>query len=127
MFVLLLGGNALLGTALLLHSDIARLWSGKTDQIISAYEDRIAELRVEIDRLHSRNYAQAGDMNLQLQELAQQQEVLLEQHQLVKVLVDKADALGIAPRQPPRQPPSPYPRRPPAIPTSPPRPPRSTR
>ncbi|MFD2649861.1 M23 family metallopeptidase [Devosia albogilva] len=97
MFVLLLGGNALLGTALLLHSDIARLWSGKTDQIISAYEDRIAELRVEIDRLHSRNYAQAGDMNLQLQELAQQQEVLLEQHQLVKVLVDKADALGIAP------------------------------
>src|SRR5690606_25703633 len=60
-------------------------------------EDRIAELRVEIDRLHSRNYAQAGDMNLQLQELAQQQEVLLEQHQLVKVLVDKADALGIAP------------------------------
>jgi len=97
VFVLLLGGNAMLGTALLLHSDIARLWNGKTDQIISAYEDRIAELRVEIDRLHSRNYAQAGDMNLQLQELAQQQEVLLEQHQLVKVLVDKADALGIAP------------------------------
>jgi murein DD-endopeptidase MepM/ murein hydrolase activator NlpD len=50
---------------------------------------------VEVDRLHSRSYAQTGDINLQLQELAQQQEELLEQHQLVKVLVDKADELGI--------------------------------
>jgi murein DD-endopeptidase MepM/ murein hydrolase activator NlpD len=48
-----------------------------------------------VDRLHSRSYAQAGDINLQLQELSQQQEMLLEQHQLVKVLVDKADELGI--------------------------------
>src|SRR5690606_15339982 len=55
-----------------------------------------AQMRVEIDRLHSRNYAQAGDINLQLQELSQQQEVLLEQHQLVRALVDKADKLGIA-------------------------------
>jgi murein DD-endopeptidase MepM/ murein hydrolase activator NlpD len=95
MFALLLAGNALLGTALLLSSDIAKLLDGSTDQIVEAYEDRIAQLRVEVDRLHSRNYAQTGDINLQLQELAQQQEVLLEQHQLVKVLVDKADELGI--------------------------------
>jgi murein DD-endopeptidase MepM/ murein hydrolase activator NlpD len=94
-FAVLLGGNALLGTALLLSSDISRLMSGQNEQVIAAYEDRIAQLRVEVDRLHSRSYAQAGDMNLQLQELAQQQEVLLEQHQLVRVLVDKADALGI--------------------------------
>lgn len=95
MFAVLLGGNALLGTALLLSSDIARLFSGHTEQIMAAYEDRIAQLRVEVDRLHSRSYAQAGDINLQLQELSQQQEVLLEQHQLVKVLVDKAGELGI--------------------------------
>lgn len=94
-FAVLLGGNALLGTALLLSSDISKLMSGQNEQVIAAYEDRIAQLRVEVDRLHSRSYAQAGDMNLQLQELAQQQEVLLEQHQLVRVLVDKADALGI--------------------------------
>lgn len=95
MFTLLLGGNALLGTAFLLSSDISKLMSGQNEQVIAAYEDRIAQLRVEVDRLHSRSYAQAGDMNLQLQELAQQQEVLLEQHQLVRVLVDKADQLGI--------------------------------
>ncbi len=95
MFALLLSGNALLGTAFLLSSDIAKLLDGSTDQIIEAYEDRIAQLRVEVDRLHSRSYAQSGDINLRLQELAQQQEELLEQHQLVKVLVDKADELGI--------------------------------
>lgn len=95
MFAVLLGGNALLGTALLFSPDIARLLNGQTDQVMEAYQDRIAQLRIEVDRLHSRSYAQAGDINLQLQELAQQQEVLLEQHQLVRVLVDKADALGI--------------------------------
>src|SRR5690606_6647248 len=40
-------------------------------------------------------YAQAGDMNLQLQELSAQQEALLEQHQLVRALVAKAGQLGI--------------------------------
>jgi len=95
MFTILLAGNALLVTALLLSPDIARLLSGQNEQIIEAYENRIAQLRVEVDRLHSRSYAQAGDINLQLQELAQQQEVLIEQHQLVRVLVDKADQLGI--------------------------------
>ena len=95
MFTVLLAGNGLLGTAFLFSSDISKLLSGQKEQVIEAYEDRIAQLRVEVDRLHSRSYAQAGDMNLQLQELAQQQEVLLEQHQLVRVLVDKADQLGI--------------------------------
>jgi murein DD-endopeptidase MepM/ murein hydrolase activator NlpD len=95
MFGVLLLGNALLGTALLLSTDIARLLGGHNELVIAAYEDRIAQLRVEVDRLHSRSYAQAGDMNLQLQELAQQQEVLLEQHQQVRVLVDKAEDLGI--------------------------------
>lgn len=95
MFALLLAGNALVGTAFLLAPDISKLLSGQNEQVIAAYEDRIAQLRVEVDRLHSRSYAQAGDMNLQLQELAQQQEVLQEQHQLVRVLVDKAGELGI--------------------------------
>jgi murein DD-endopeptidase MepM/ murein hydrolase activator NlpD len=95
MFAVLAAGNALLATAFLLSPDIARLLNGQTEQVVEAYEDRIAQLRIEVDRLHSRSYAQAGDINLQLQELAQQQEVLLEQHQLVKVLVDKAGELGI--------------------------------
>ncbi|HTN63210.1 MAG TPA: M23 family metallopeptidase [Devosia sp.] len=96
MFTLLLAGNALTGTAFLLAPDISRLYNGQTEQVVEAYEDRIAQLRVEVDRLHSRSFAQTGDINLQLQELSQQQEVLQEQHQLVQVLVDKADQLGIA-------------------------------
>ena len=95
MFALLLAGNGLLATAFLLAPDIARLLNGQNEQVIEAYENRIAQLRVEVDRLHSRSYAQAGDINLQLQELAQQQEELIEQHQLVRVLVDKAGELGI--------------------------------
>ena len=95
MFAVLLAGNGLLATAFLLSPDISRLLNGQNEQVIAAYENRIAQLRVEVDRLHSRSYAQAGDINLQLQELAQQQEELIEQHQLVRVLVDKAGELGI--------------------------------
>lgn len=96
MFAVLFAGNVFAGTALYLSPDVTRLLNGRTDEVIGAYEDRIAQMRVEIDRLHSRSFAQTGDINLQLQELSQQQEVLFEQHQLVKVLVEKADALGIA-------------------------------
>ncbi|MDB5535364.1 MAG: family metallopeptidase [Devosia sp.] len=95
MFAVLLTGNALTATAFLLAPDISRLYNGQTEQVVEAYEDRVAQLRVEVDRLHSRSFAQTGDINLQLQELSQQQEVLTEQHQLVQVLVDKAGELGI--------------------------------
>ncbi|WP_052715711.1 M23 family metallopeptidase [Devosia chinhatensis] len=96
MFALLLAGNAITGTALLMAPDIARLMGGQNELVVAAYEDRLAQMRVEIDRLHSRSYAQAGDINLQLQELSQQQDILLEQHQLVRALVDKADGMGLA-------------------------------
>ncbi len=95
MFAILLAGNGLTATAFLLAPDIAALLSGQNDQVVAAYENRIDQLRVEVDRLHSRNYAQTGNLNLQLQELSQQQELLIEQHQLVKVLVGKAQELGI--------------------------------
>ena len=101
MFAVLLAGNGLLATAFLLSPDISRLLNGQNEQVIAAYENRIAQLRVEVDRLHSRSYAQAGDINLQLQELAQQQEELIEQHQLVRVLVDRAGELGIEAATPP--------------------------
>lgn len=96
MFALLLGANAVTATLLLMAPDISRLMGGQTETVLSAYETRIEQMRVEIDRLQSRNYAQAGDINMQLQELSQQQDNLLEQHQLVKALVDKAESLGIA-------------------------------
>ena len=81
--------------------DVSRLFTSKSDDIVTAYEDRIDQLRVEVDRLHSRSYAQTGDVNLQLQELAQQQEVLTEQHQYVKALAQKAAELGIKAAQAP--------------------------
>jgi murein DD-endopeptidase MepM/ murein hydrolase activator NlpD len=94
-FAALFGTNVLTLVGLLMAPDIAALMNGQNKLVFSAYEDRIAELRVEVDRLHSRQYAQAGDINLQLQELTQQQEVLLEQHQYVKQLAEKAAELGI--------------------------------
>lgn len=95
MFGGLLTTNVLTLVAFLMTPDIMGMLNGKTDAVLAAYEDRIAQLRVEVDRLHSRHYAQAGDINLQLQELTQQQELLLEQHQLVRQLAEKAASLGI--------------------------------
>ena len=80
-FAALLGANALTLVALMMAPDIAKLFAGQNESILMAYEDRISQLRVEVDRLQSRHYAQAGDINLQLQDLAQTQELLMEQHQ----------------------------------------------
>lgn len=94
-FAALFAANVVTLVALLMAPDIAGLVNGENERVIAAYEDRIAQLRIEIDRLHSRHYAQAGDVNLQLQELSQQQELLLEQHQYVRRLAEQASELGI--------------------------------
>ncbi len=95
LFATLLASNALTLVGFLMAPDISRLMNGQNEIVFGAYEDRIAQLRIEVDRLQSRHFAQAGDINLQLQELTQQQEVLLEQHQYVKQLAEKAAELGI--------------------------------
>ncbi|MGV3651934.1 MAG: M23 family metallopeptidase [Devosia sp.] len=95
MFGLLLATNVATGVAFLMAPDISRLMGDQNDLIVSAYEDRIATMRIEVDRLHSRQFAQAGDLNLQLQELAQQQEVLSEQHHYVRQLAARAEELGL--------------------------------
>ena len=94
-FAGLLATNVLTLVGFLMAPDISKLFAGQNQAVLGAYEDRISQLRLEVDRLQSRHYAQTGDINLQLQELAQQQEVLVEQHQYVKQLADKAAALGI--------------------------------
>ncbi len=94
-FAGLLATNILTLVGLLMAPDISRLFVGQNDSILTAYEDRISQLRIEVDRLQSRHYAQAGDINLQLQDLAQTQELLMEQHQYVKQLADRAAQLGI--------------------------------
>jgi murein DD-endopeptidase MepM/ murein hydrolase activator NlpD len=100
VFAALFSTNVIAVLALLMSPDISALINGQTAATLSAYQDRIAQLRLEVDRLHSRQYAQTGDINLQLQELAQQQEVLTEQHQYVKALANKAAELGIGPALP---------------------------
>ncbi|HEX4296496.1 MAG TPA: M23 family metallopeptidase [Devosia sp.] len=95
-FAFLVSTNVLTLIGFLMAPDIARVFSPESQSVLGAYEDRLSQLRLEVDRLQSRHYAQAGDVNLQLQELAQQQEVLVEQHQYVKQLADKAAALGIS-------------------------------
>jgi murein DD-endopeptidase MepM/ murein hydrolase activator NlpD len=95
LFGLLCTTNVVSGVGFLMSPDIARLVSGQNEVVLAAYEDRIAQLRVEVDRLHSRQYAQTGNINLQLQELAQQQEILTEQHEYVRLLAQKASELGI--------------------------------
>lgn len=87
--------NAITVTGFAMSGDIARLWSGKNDLVMAAYEARIADLRSEVDKLYSRQYARAGDINLQLQDLAQQQETLSAQHQYVRALAGMAKELGV--------------------------------
>lgn len=96
VFAVLFAGNVAAGLALLTTPQIAGLIDGHMAATLSSYEDRINTLRLEVDRLHSRQYAQTGDINIELQELAQQQEMLSEQHQYVKALAEKAAQLGIS-------------------------------
>ncbi len=94
-FAALVATNALTLVGLMMAPDISKLLAGQNESVLAAYENRIFELRLEVDRLQSRHYAQAGDINLQLQDLAQTQELLMEQHQYVRQLAEKAAALGI--------------------------------
>ncbi len=95
-FALLFATNVATGVAFLFTSEIAGVVNGRSDVVIAAYEDRIVQLRLEVDRLYSRQYAQAGDINLQLQDLSAQQALLIEQHQYVKALAAKAVELGLS-------------------------------
>lgn len=95
LVTVLFSSNILLAIALYKSPKIADALSAKSAIQLAAYENRIAHLRTELDRLHSRQYAKSGDLNLQLQELSAQQELLIEQHDYVKSLAEKAKSLGL--------------------------------
>ena len=92
---LLLAVNAALILFLSMNQDITRLFGPADYDAVAAYETRIADLRTEIDRLNSRQYAREGDINLQLHDLVQQQEDLSEQQQIVRSLNHMAEQLGL--------------------------------
>lgn len=96
LFAVLLFTNVVTGLALYLAPDINALFREDNSAQFHAYEQRITALRLEVDRLHSRQYAQMGDMNLQMHELVEQQEVLFEQHEYIRALTDMARGMGIA-------------------------------
>lgn len=95
LVALLFASNIVFAIALYKSPLIAKALSQGADIQIAAYENRIAHLRTELDRLHSRQYAKSGDINLQMQELVAQQELLMEQHDYVKNLAEKAKSLGL--------------------------------
>jgi murein DD-endopeptidase MepM/ murein hydrolase activator NlpD len=95
LVAILFASNIMFGIALYKSPLIAKALSQGADIQIAAYENRIAHLRTELDRLHSRQYAKSGDINLQMQELVAQQELLMEQHDYVKNLAEKAKSLGL--------------------------------
>ena len=95
LFAALFVSNVLLGVSLLMAPEIKTLFGNQDRFAYQAYQERILQLRMEVDRLHSRQYLQTGNLNLKLQELMQQQQVLSEQHQYIRILAQKAEELGI--------------------------------
>lgn len=95
IFVVLVASNILMGLTLIMSPEIASLFSTRTDPVLGAYETRILHLRMEVDRLHSRQQVQTGTLNLRMQELLQQQQILSEQHEIIRVLAKEAQTLGL--------------------------------
>ncbi len=95
MFVTLLATNIITFIGFYMSADIDSILNKRTNAINIAYEDRISQLRLEVDRLYSRQYAQTGNLNLQIQELSLQQAALSEIQPYIKSLAIKAQELGI--------------------------------
>ena len=95
VFTFLLTTNILTIVGFFMFSDIDTLLNKRSNDIYAAYEDRVSYLRLEVDRLYSRQYAQAGNLNLQIQELSQQQTALNELQPYIKALAISAKELGL--------------------------------
>ncbi|VAW25171.1 hypothetical protein MNBD_ALPHA11-2500, partial [hydrothermal vent metagenome] len=94
VFAVLVASNIAMGLALTMSDEISRLFQNSKDPVLLAYETKIMQLRMEVDRLNSRQYIQAGNLNLRLQELLRQQDVLSEQYRFIQVLAQKSEELG---------------------------------
>lgn len=95
LFGFLAFSNVLTLVGLVMAPEISSLFERTDEAAFAAYENRILQLRMEVDRLYSRQYRQDGDLNLQMQELTRQQEFLTEQHRYVRILAEKAAELGL--------------------------------
>ena len=95
IFFILLSTNILTLIVLFLTPDIKTLLNDTNNEVFISYENKISELRAEVDLLYSRQYAQNGNINLQIQELTQQQAALFELQPFIKELANQAVSLGV--------------------------------
>ncbi len=97
LFALLITSNVALGVTLLMSPEIERLLAGNLTQsrLYEQSQDRVLRLRLEVDRLRSREYMQDGELNVRMQDLLQRQQGLSEQYRYIRVLAEKAGELGI--------------------------------
>ncbi len=95
MLVALLATNIITFIGFFMSADIDSILNKRSNAVNIAYEDRITQLRLEVDRLYSRQYAQVGNLNLQIQELSLQQAALSEMQPYIKALAIKAQELSI--------------------------------
>lgn len=98
----LLGGALLLGAGyigsaayLILHDDSVAASIERQASIRSAYEDRLSELRVEIDRLYSRALVQKSDFESELTRLAERQARLDARQDVIAGISQAARRAGI--------------------------------
>ncbi|SHF55340.1 Peptidase family M23 [Devosia limi DSM 17137] len=96
----LLGGllitNVLTLAALLMNTEIVGIWKERSDTL-AAYEERIAQLSLSVDRLRFRELANWGSStSLKLQELAELQMRVEEKLSTVQALAEAAAGMGVS-------------------------------
>ncbi|MEM1288221.1 MAG: M23 family metallopeptidase [Pseudomonadota bacterium] len=106
VFVLLCGAVAVIGSAsyLFFRDELFTASIKRQHQIQVAYEDRVAELRREIDRITSRQLLNQQAFEARIERLIAEHQVLSTQSARLDVLLRQAGDLGLVPRTPPPSP-----------------------
>ena len=96
--MLLLGAIYLMATAyMFFHDDLLAAAIARQGQIKAAYEDRIAALRADIDRLNSRQLVERQALAADLDRLVGRQAVLDQRQDILAGLAQAARRAGIVP------------------------------
>lgn len=114
---LMVAGGALLAFSVLyfgataylvFRDDIVGASSSQNEQLLESYEDRIATLRTEIDRLNSRRAVDHATVSEKVDRLLDMQQTLDERQQMVARLADAARRAGfdVPPPKPVAKPPT---------------------
>jgi|TARA_A100001391_G_scaffold205448_1_gene206397 hypothetical protein len=93
----LLVTNVLTFTILRNNKDLSDFWNNQSSMVLRAYEGRIAELSMNVDRLRSREIANSGTTTLRGQELIERQAQLEDQFLAIEMLAKTALARELVP------------------------------